>query len=305
MGRLGASNMNMNMNMNMGVNAGLLEASVGAHVRFNTQEFRKLMSPEYFPAEPTPQGLPAYESAQRTVNQLRFREYWDAELRAYVYLNEFVAHTPTWLPRLIDAINKKGLYDRLHREKGEQLRQILDQSDNREERFSEVLDQHTAEGSIKYWLGMLMIDPVSAPATHQLIRVARRIGELAAMCLKQHYREARPSQVCPVIVPMIDPPVTPAFPSGHALQSHLISRCLDAAGRPWGQRQLLFELSRRIAENRVIAGLHYPLDNEAGVVAADECFTLMRQGREFDSLLKTACAEGLREVTAVNGAAKS
>lgn len=301
MGRLGKSNMNMNMNMNMGMTPAVLEASVGALVRFNSQEFRKLMRPDQFPAEPRPEHLAAYEAAQRAVNGVRFREYWDAELRAYVYLNEFVGGTPGWLEQLINVIGKKGLHDRLQREKGAQLREILDVADNREERFSEVLDQHTAEGSIKYWLGMLMIDPASAPATYQLIRAARRIGELAAMCLKQHYREARPSQICPLIVPMVDPPVTPSFPSGHALQARLISLCLAAAGRPPGQPDLLFELSRRIAENRVIAGLHYPLDNEAGEVAAEACFTLMQRGEQFAALVRAARDEAVRELATTNG----
>ncbi len=112
------------------------------------------------------------------------------------------------------------------------------------------------------------------------------------MCLKEKYRVARPSQVCPAIVPMVDPPVTPSFPSGHALQSQLISNCLKAAGRPLTQRNLLFELAQRVAENRVIAGLHYPLDNLAGFTAADSCFTLLEGGEKFKLLLEAARLEG-------------
>lgn len=302
MGRLGANNMNMNMNMNMAVSPAGLEASVGALVRFNSQEFRKVLNRHEFPAEPAPEGHADYALAQDVANRMRFRDHWDAELRAYVYLNEFVEVNTGWLKHLKAVIDKQGLHDRLRREKGAELRRILDEADNREERFAEILDQHSAEGAIKYWLGMVMLDPTSAPATYQLIRVARRVGELAAMCLKEEYREARPSQVCPAIVPMVDPPVTPSFPAGHALQAHLISLCLDAAGRPAAQRQLLFELSRRIAENRVIAGLHYPLDNEAGVVAAEECFALLRRGKQaFEPLLAAARAESLREIAAGNG----
>src|SRR5262249_53925888 len=130
------------------------------------------------------------------------------------------------------------------------------------------------------------------PATYLLIRVARRVGEVAVMCLKEHYKVARPSQVCPVIVPLVDVPVTPSFPSGHAFQSQLISQCLAAAERPLVQRELLFELAHRVAENRVVAGLHYPLDNEAGFAAADKCFELLEGGEKFKSLLNQAKAEG-------------
>jgi len=138
---------------------------------------------------------------------------------------------------------------------------------------------------------MLMIDAPSTPASYLLVRIARRVGEVVVMCLKDHYREARPSQVCPAVMPMMDPPVTPSFPSGHALQSHLISLCLREAGWPHSQPTLLFDLSRRVAQNRVIAGLHYPLDNVAGEVAAEACFAMLKTGDKFKALLSRARTE--------------
>jgi hypothetical protein len=97
--------------------------------------------------------------------------------------------------------------------------------------------------------------------------------------------------------------VTPSFPAGHALQSHLIALCLEAANRlpnqpeiaanrPPNQPDMLKNLARRIAQNRVIAGLHYPLDNEAGEVAAEKCFELLMEGSEFKKLLHAAREEG-------------
>jgi acid phosphatase (class A) len=146
-----------------------------------------------------------------------------------------------------------------------------------------------------------MIDPASAPAAYELIRVGRRIGEVVVMCLKHHFREARPSQVCPAIVPMIDPPITPAFPAGHALQSHLISKLIEAAERPFVQPDMLYALSKRLADNRIIAGLHYPLDNEAGVIAANLVFDMLKTDDAtrhcplFRGLLEEAKAESQRE----------
>ena len=167
-------------------------------------------------------------------------------------------------------------------------------SDEREERFLEIVDQD-GEGVLKYWLAMLMIDAASAPATYQLIRVARRVGEVVVMCLKDHYREARPSQVCPAIVPLLGPPVHPSFPAGHALQSHLISRCLYEAGWAGNQREMLFDLSRRISQNRVIAGVHYEADIEAGFTAAEECFKILREGALFTALMNDARHESKSE----------
>jgi hypothetical protein len=171
---------------------------------------------------------------------------------------------------------------------------VLEVSDEREERFLEIVDQD-GEGVLKYWLAMLMIDAGGAPATYQLIRVGRRVGEVVVMCLKNHYREARPSQVCPAIVPLLGPPVHPSFPAGHALQSHLISRCLSAAGWARNQPDMLFELSRRISKNRVIAGLHYDADIEAGFIAAEECFKILQEGELFKALMNDARKEAESE----------
>ena len=168
-------------------------------------------------------------------------------------------------------------------------------SDEREKRHAEIVDQHGADGCIKYWLRMLEITPATAPATYQLIRIARRLGEHVVMCLKEHYHEARPSQVCPAIMPLIEVPAHPSFPAGHALQSHLISKCLEAAKRARNQSEMLFLLSRRVAQNRVVAGLHYPLDNVAGELAANECFALLSQGKRFEELRRDAELESDRE----------
>ena len=97
---------------------------------------------------------------------------------------------------------------------------------------------------------------------------------------------------------MIDPPVTPSFPAGHALQSYLMSYLLayslsNAAGvtnlpqhtlpapnsalavflapatRPTGP---LFDLAHRVSENRIVAGIHYPTDIRAGQAVAVQTF---------------------------------
>ena len=93
---------------------------------------------------------------------------------------------------------------------------------------------------------------------------------------------------------MIDPPATPSFPSGHALQARLITRCLEAVLDPANipgagvTGTPLRELGARIAENRVIAGVHFPRDNEAGIAAADNIFgRLMRIGN-FTTLVTNA-----------------
>jgi hypothetical protein len=304
MGRLGKSNTNTNTNTNTILSP---QSGVALGVRYNSQEFPKVLIPNEFPAElplaATTKQKGDYEAARELVNQVKFRKHWDAELQASVYLNEFIVRNPGWLDELIRAIKEK--HELLHQQKGEQLRAVLGMSDEREPRFVEIIDQHEAEGALKYWLGMLMIDASSAPAAYELVRVGRRIGEVVVMCLKDHFREPRPSQVCPAIVPMVDPPITPSFPAGHALQSHLISKLVEAADRPFAQPALLFRLSKRIADNRIIAGLHYPLDNEAGVTAAELVFQMLtasdERGNPHCPLFHALVEEARRESEAERG----
>jgi hypothetical protein len=171
---------------------------------------------------------------------------------------------------------------------------MLDVAPDREDRFAEIIDQHDAEGSISYFLGMLAIDPARNPMTYLLVRTARRIGEHVVMVLKAANPVPRPSQTCPAMVPMIDPPVTSSFPSGHSLQARLIARCLRAA-RPGAFRATMLDyLADRIGKNRIIAGLHYPLDHAAGVNGADALFNILNNAAnapQFVALLGAAGGE--------------
>ena len=248
----------MDFNMNMDFNMGTAGSSVGGNgtrVRFNTEDYRKYVAlgAVVIPANP---------------NFMRFPAYWDPELRAYEYLNGFLSWFFDWRARLeagmganlvsphTNPLNPAFLTS--------QIIDMLDRAPDRPDRFNEILSQHSGDGAIGYFLGMLMIDPARMPATHLLIRFARRLGEHVAMCLKGEFRCPRPSQICSAIVPMIDPPATPSFPSGHSLQAALIARCLEATRPPMQPPNLLNDLAVRIGENRIIAGLHYHQDHVIG-----------------------------------------
>src|SRR5215216_1451596 len=115
------------------------------------------------------------------------------------------------------------------------------------------------------------------------MRVARKIGEFVAMGLKDHYKLRRPAQIYPLIMPLIDGPDTPSYPSSHAVQAYMISGVLKLALQAWigipppppppvrNTRQALDVLAERVARNREIAGLHYPMDSAAGAWVAGRC----------------------------------
>ena len=286
MATLAGSNVNVNVNVGM---AGTAGRAAGTEVRFNTQEFRKLVdvTKPLVPPHPTP-GVSGGE------NYPRFPANWDPILRSYVYLREFAEDNGGWFNTLkaeAEAGGRKPSTKMTQNELNDAVLEMLDAAPEREERFAEIIDQHEGEGAIDYWLAMLRVDPRQHPWTHLMIRIAQRVGESVVMCLKNEFLAPRPSQLCPVLVPMIDPPLTPAFPAGHALQSFLISYCLQAALPKIPQSDPpanltdphlgLFALAERVAENRVIAGLHFRVDNAAGEAVAKKCFDMLKTGTEY------------------------
>ena len=251
---------------------------MSARPRYNTQIMTKFIDTSQPMTKPLAPNI-----AQKP--SVRYNQYWDADLQSYMYLQNFVKAVPGWMDELTATALANGTRsqcmdpDQLDRE----IRQILDLAPEREERFMEIMDQDDAEGANHYWFGMLQISPSRHPATYLMVRVGRRIGEHVVMCLKGFFRSPRPSQLCPAIVPMIDPPSTPSFPAGHAVQAYLISYLLAYSLPKLPQQYapeenldaasgVLFDLAERVSVNRIVAGLHYPTDIIAGRAVGIACF---------------------------------
>ena len=251
---------------------------MSARPRYNTQIMTKFIDTSQPMTKPLAPNI-----AQKP--SVRYNQYWDADLQSYMYLQNFVKAVPGWMDELTATALANGTRsqcmdpDQLDRE----IRQILDLAPEREERFMEIMDQDDADGANHYWFGMLQISPSRHPATYLMVRVGRRIGEHVVMCLKGFFRSPRPSQLCPAIVPMIDPPSTPSFPAGHAVQAYLISYLLAYSLPKLPQQYapeenldaasgVLFDLAERVSVNRIVAGLHYPTDIIAGRAVGIACF---------------------------------
>jgi acid phosphatase (class A) len=271
---------NYNYNYSVGGQGG---AGLRTRPRFNTDIFALLIDTTKM-AVPAP-NLPG---AGGTLTYPAYPTNWDADLRACMYLDWFTTATPGWRANYCkvattapfqtpQSMTQVALQD--------QVVQILQLALERDNRFTEVLDQDDGEGAINYTLGVLKIDPARNPATNLMVRVGRRIGEHVAMCLKGDFMSPRPSELCPAITPMIDPPATPSFPAGHAVQSYLITYLLGYCLQKLPQHHFpaapsyanqatgsLFDLAARISQNRIVAGVHYPIDIEAGIAVAIACF---------------------------------
>ena len=103
----------------------------------------------------------------------------------------------------------------------------------------------------------------------------------AEMMMKIHFSSPRPYFWDDRVMPVIDTPTHSSYPSGHATEAFayaIMLRALSEGDLPTATRSLvdedglemldevLFRQAFRIAENRVVAGVHYPVDSAAGFV---------------------------------------
>jgi membrane-associated phospholipid phosphatase len=147
----------------------------------------------------------------------------------------------------------------------------------RAERQSEVLTQVVPQ--IAHWSAIAGLSAERHKHTLELMGATLRFVMVTVMQLKAAANVKRPAALSAVIQPMIQTPGYTAYPSGHATEASFIADLLPIlmgdpshplavgtfAGRSdgvWGQ---LYRLAHRVAENRVVAGLHYPVDSVAGM----------------------------------------
>jgi acid phosphatase (class A) len=103
------------------------------------------------------------------------------------------------------------------------------------------------------------------PLTHALMRDAAREAIRVVLDLKRHFARPLPYQTYPGIDPAI-PPVPPrgegSFPSLHATLGAVLAQ-LFVQFRP-ERAEAIRDKGRLLGSDRVLAGLHYPSDVEAG-----------------------------------------
>ena len=136
------------------------------------------------------------------------RRYWDPQLYALLTVIEFadtgwksgsnsIDLGPIPAPAKIEEeLTQLAGYDFSHR--NGLLPEILKQRSN----------------MAAYWLNLLMFSRKSHPATFELVNIALRVGQFAAMHFKKKYNRPRPSQLSPSIFPIIAVPDIQPIPAG-------------------------------------------------------------------------------------------
>ena len=157
----------------------------------------------------------------------------------------------------------------------------------RDERMEEILVQQT--DIMSFYGSLHYLDGASTHYSLLLLESLLRLGTTLEMPIKMWIDAPRPSAFTSYGQPIIQTPTHASYPSGHATEAFAIATVLYAlaavpnvgeqkrgaaknfnaatafAPPPAGvEPTLLMRLAARIAENRTVAGVHYPLDSFAG-----------------------------------------
>jgi hypothetical protein len=155
--------------------------------------------------------------------------------------------------------------------------QVLAYADLRAERTPEILSQ--IDGQWAHWCSILPMRPDTTPHTLALLTVALQWVIALELRFKHALGCPRPVELSAQVQPCVTTPGHGSHPMGHAVQAFLLADLLQAlvgidAHEPRGIQ--LTRTAFRISINRVVAGLHFPVDLVAGLVLGH---TLARYAR--------------------------
>ena len=149
----------------------------------------------------------------------------------------------------------------------------------RDTRGPEILSQIAPP--IGYFASIANLHSERTPKTLELLALAQHFAYIVEMQFKHALACPRPIEYSAMIQPIIETPAHGSLPSGHATESYLAAGVLGALVpgfapgiEPRGDPQrALRRLAHRIATNRVVAGLHFPVDTIAGRLLGDTLAT--------------------------------
>jgi len=119
-------------------------------------------------------------------------------------------------------------------------------------------------------------DEMSLAEMDQIITHTRVV--FVTKMVKWFYNRARPAQITPDIINEAngtllrsDSASTPAYPSGHAVQTYYLAKIL--ARKFPAKTQAIMDIATKCANVRIMAGLHYPSDRDFGWWVVDRYLT--------------------------------
>jgi acid phosphatase (class A) len=113
---------------------------------------------------------------------------------------------------------------------------------------------------------------------------------LAVRALKEHFRRLRPFKIEPRLENCIDDVRADlSYPSGHAAYAYAMAYLLSELVPE--RRAALEARAAQFARQRLVCGVHFPSDLDAGKLAARELFTRMEKNPAFRAEADAAAIE--------------
>jgi hypothetical protein len=175
-----------------------------------------------------------------------------------------------------------------------QLEFVIRRARLRPERTPEILTQ--VQPQYAFWSGLIGLHPDTTPRTIELTYIALHFVMVICQRLKHALATPRPHEYSPMVQPILLAPTYSAWPMGHATEAYMFSQVMSAllgesVGDPIHDQLRL--IARRISDNRVIAGVHFPIDSPAGYVLAERAsaYFLAKCGA-VDPKVKSASIDG-------------
>ncbi|UWU25103.1 phosphatase PAP2 family protein (plasmid) [Rhizobium sp. CB3171] len=153
-----------------------------------------------------------------------------------------------------------------------QLELVANYADLRADRVTEILAQR--DGPAAFLASIAYIAPDRARWTLELLGAVFRLAQFVEFRMKHALACRRPIEYSPQIQPMILTPEHGSLPSGHSTESFAMAivlvRLLRASSNPVYEQDIyavqLLRQAARVAVNRQVAGVHFPVDSAAGAL---------------------------------------
>jgi len=122
-----------------------------------------------------------------------------------------------------------------------------------------------------FWSSVVPLYPARHPKTFEVIHMVLRLAKYVEMSFKNALCVRRAHELSAQVQPIIEEPVHGSLPSGHSTEAHAVARVLfelvtdtNTPNADVQLRQQLMRQAARIAINRTVAGVHFPVDSMVG-----------------------------------------
>lgn len=152
----------------------------------------------------------------------------------------------------------------------EQLVWLRNYADLRPDRISEIVLQ--TGDLLSFYGSAVFLNDSRRKKTLELLALVQAVAITVEMQIKHHCWSPRPIDFAPQVQPIIQTPDHSSFPSGHATEAYALATVLERLqGKQSAQagidaRAMSYRIAHRIAVNRTVAGVHFPVDSAAGAV---------------------------------------